>query len=116
MKFEIKLGAPRFIEFPKNSVAVLDQAARVECVVDSFPKAKLQYFINGKEITVKDHGIKLESDAKTGKNVLIIPKVDSFYMGKYLVKASNIVDSVECNFELDILGTIIFIFFIFDNL
>jgi len=37
-------------------------------------------------------------------------------MGKYLVKASNIVDSVECNFELDILGTIIFIFFIFDNL
>lgn len=101
--------APKFIEFPKNTAAILDQAARVECVVDSFPKAKLQYFLNGKqELTVKDHGIKLESDSKTGRNVFIIPKVDATYLGKYLVKATNCVDSVECSFELDVLGKLFF--------
>ena len=39
--------------------------------------------------------------------MFIVPKVDASYMGKYLVKASNCVDTVECNFELDIFFVIL---------
>ena len=96
-------GAPKFVTKPENTVAIQDQAAKFECLVDSFPKAKLSWLLNGKELTNKDN-VKFETDAKTSSVFLIIPKVMASHIGQYTVKASNSVGEVEHNFNLDAFG------------
>lgn len=91
---------------PQNIVAVQDQPARFECIVDALPKAKITWLLNGKELTNKDN-IKLESDAKTSANVLVIPKVLATHCGSYTIKASNSVGEAEHTFTMDTLGKFI---------
>ncbi len=72
--------------------------------MDAHPKAKLTWIVNGKELTGKDN-VKFEIDPKTNSNLLVIPKVNAAaHLGKYTVKATNVVGSVEETFELDVLG------------
>jgi hypothetical protein len=83
---------------------VQDQSVKFECLVDSLPKAKISWLLNGKELTLKDN-VKFETDPKTSANNLIIPKINqAAHLGKYTIKASNTVGEVEHNFDLDILG------------
>ena len=95
--------APKFLSQPQNTVAVQDQAAKFECLIDALPKAKVTWLLNGKELTNKDN-VKLEVDAKTSANILTIPKVLATHMGSYTIKASNSVGEVEHTFNLDTLG------------
>lgn len=71
--------------------------------MDALPKAKVQWFLNDKELTAKD-GVKIEMDAKTSGYNLVIAKVMASHLGKYRVKASNTVGQVEHSFELNVLG------------
>lgn len=100
--FKIK-GAPKFITKPEDTVAIQDQAAKFECLVDAAPKAKLTWLLNGKELTNKDN-VKFETDAKTSAVFLVIPKVLASHIGSYTVKASNNVGEVEHTFKLDAFG------------
>lgn len=84
-------------------VAIQDQAAKFECLVDSMPKAKLAWLLNGKELTNKDN-VKFETDAKTSAVFLVIPKVMASHIGAYTVKASNNVGEIEHTFTLDAHG------------
>ncbi len=95
--------APNFVSKPENTVAVQDQPARFECLIDALPKAKVSWFLNGKELTNKDN-VKFETDAKTSANVLVIPKVLASHMGSFTIKASNSVGEIEHVFSLDTLG------------
>jgi hypothetical protein len=96
-------GAPKFLSQPQNTVAVQDQPARFECLVDSLPKAKLTWLLNGKELTNKDN-IKFETDAKTSAVALVIPKVLASHCGTYTIKATNSVGEAEATFVMDTLG------------
>ena len=84
-------------------MAIQDQAAKFECLVDAMPKAKLAWFLNGKELTNKDN-VKFETDAKTSAVFLVIPKVVAAHIGTYTVKASNSVGEVEHSFTMDAHG------------
>ena len=68
------------------------------------PKAKISWFLNGKELTNKDN-VKFEADAKTSANYLTIPKVAPTHLGTYTVKASNQCGEAECLFNVNVLGT-----------
>jgi len=95
--------APKFVHKPKNTIAIQDQPIKIDCLVDAHPKAKLTWIVNGKELTGKDN-VKFEIDPKTNSNLLVIPKVNAAaHLGKYTVKATNVVGSVEETFELDVL-------------
>ena len=104
--YQIK-GAPKFITKPENTVAIQDQPAKFECLVDANPKAKLTWLLNGKELTNKDN-IKFETDAKTSATFLVIPKVMPTHIGTYTVKASNNVGEVEHTFSMEAHGNIFF--------
>lgn len=88
---------------PENTIAIQDQPAKFECLIDALPKPKLTWLLNGKELTNKDN-VKLETDAKTSANYLVIPKISSSHLGTFTVKASNSVGEVEHSFNLDVLG------------
>ena len=90
---------------PKDTIAIQDQPAKFECLVDAQPKAKLSWLINGRELNAKD-GVKFETDAKTSANFLVIPKVTAVNFGTYTIKASNSVGEAECSFNLDVLGNL----------
>lgn len=96
--------APKFVTKPENVVAIQDQPAKFECLVDAMPKAKLTWLLNGKELTNKDN-VKIEADAKTSAATLVIPKVMPTHIGTYTVKASNTVGEVEHTFTFDALET-----------
>ena len=100
---KIKKGAPKFISQPSDTIAVQDQLARFECLIDALPKAKISWFLNDKELTAKD-GFKFETNAQTLVNSLVLPKVTAVHFGRYIIKASNTVGEIECNFNVDILG------------
>lgn len=72
-------------------------------MIDALPKAKVVWLLNGKELTNKDN-VRLETDAKTGANVLVIPKVLAVHCGTYTIKASNSVGEAEHTFSTDTLG------------
>jgi hypothetical protein len=97
------LGAPKFLTVPSDTIAIQDQLAKFECLVDATPKAKITWLLNGKELTNKDN-VKFETDAKTSANFLVVPKVTASNFGTYTVKASNSVGEIEHNFKLDVLG------------
>ena len=67
------------------------------------PKAKVTWFLNEKELTIKDN-VKFETDAKTSANVLVIPKVSSLHIGTYTIKVSNNVGETEHKFQLNVNG------------
>ena len=102
---------PKFILAPSDSVAVQDTLARFECIIDAMPKPKLQWFLNDKELSVKDN-VKFETDAKTSANVLVIPKISTVFVGSYTVKASNSVGDAEHKFQLNVNGNWFFIYWI----
>ena len=84
-------------------MAIQDQTAKFECLVDANPKAKIIWLLNGKELTNKDN-VKIETDAKTSAVFLVIPKVLASHIGTYTIKASNNVGEVEHTFTMDALG------------
>lgn len=85
-----------------------NQSVKLECLVDALPKAKLSWFLNGRELTTKD-GVKFETDPKTSSNNLLIAKIiNTTHLGKYTIKASNIVGETIHTFDLDVLGKKIF--------
>jgi hypothetical protein len=96
-------GAPKFLTKPEDSVAVQGQSLKFSTTVDSLPKAKVQWFLNDRELTAKD-SVKIEVDAKTSACNLVIPKILAVHLGKYRVKASNSVGEAEHTFELNVLG------------
>ena len=96
-------GKPKFLSQPNDSIAVQDQPARFECLVDALPKAKISWFLNEKELTAKD-GFKFETNAQTSVNSLVLAKVTSAHFGKYTIKASNSVGEIEHSFNVDVLG------------
>jgi hypothetical protein len=95
--------APKFITKPEDAIAVQDQPARFESLIDALPKAKVTWLLNGKELSNKDN-VKVEVDAKTNANVLTIPKVLAAHMGTFTIKASNSVGEIEHSFNLNTLG------------
>ncbi len=76
---------------------------RFECIVDAMPKPKLQWFLNDKELTVKDN-VKFETDAKTSAYIMVIPKVSVAFIGSYMIKVSNSVGEAEHKFQLNVNG------------
>ncbi len=88
---------------PSDTIAKQDTLARFECLVDAFPKAKIVWQINGRDLTNKDN-IKYENDPKTLTNCLVIPKVLSSHGGSYSIKASNSVGESEHVFKLNVYG------------
>lgn len=91
---------PIFTLTPQDSVVVQDLVARFACSVESNPKAKLVWYLNDKELTVKDN-VKFENDAKTSTQTLVIPKISSSFIGKYTIKASNAVGEIQHSFNVD---------------
>lgn len=93
-----------------DSVAVQDSSIKFDCKIESTPKAKISWFLNGKELTTKDN-VKFEYDQKTSTYSLVIPKVLSSHSGIILVKASNSVGDVEHSFNIDVIGKFLKKFF-----
>ena len=77
---------------------------KFESTIEALPKAKVSWFLNDKELTIKDKDVKLEVDAKTNACNLIIPKVSSTHLGKFKIVAVNSVGSIEHTFDLNVLG------------
>ena len=96
---------PKFISLPKDTVAIQDTLVKFECIVDSNPKAKLTWFLNGKELTNKE--AKFEADAKTNANYMVIAKASLANIGSYTIKATNAVGESEHSFNLDVLGKLL---------
>ena len=95
---------PKFVSKPNETIAVIDQPIKLECLVEALPKAKLSWILNGKELTAKD-GVKFETDpARTAYYSMTISKVGAVHMGSYTIKASNAVGEVEQTFNLNVLG------------
>lgn len=92
------LGAPKFLTKPSDTIAIKDQPVKFESTIDGFPKPKIQWFLNDKEITAKDKEYRIE-----GSN-LAISKISSTHLGKFKIVASNSVSSVEHTFELNVIG------------
>lgn len=113
IKFELNFnknkGAPKFVTKPEDTVAIQDQAAKFECLVDAMPKAKLTWLLNGKELTNKDN-VKFETDAKTSAAFLVIPKVMASHIGTITIKGSNNVGEIEHSFKFDALGNKIILY------
>lgn len=60
--------------------------------------------LNGKELTNKD-GVQIEKDANNNKYTLTIPKVNPLvHTGVILIKASNIISSIQHEINLNVLG------------
>jgi len=76
---------------------------KFESTIEAFPKAKVSWFLNDKELTIKDN-VKIETDAKSNACNLVIPKVSSTHLGKFKIVATNSVGSVEHTFDLNVLG------------
>lgn len=95
--------APRFINQPKSTVVLQEQSVRFECLVDALPKAKIQWYLNGRELSMKDN-IKIEIDPKTSVNYLIIPRVLQAHLGKYAIRAFNAIGESQHFFDLNVLG------------
>ena len=72
-------------------------------MLDALPKAKVSWYLNGKELSAKDN-VKLEVDQKTSNNCLTIPKLTTNHIGTYTIKASNNIGEVEHSFKLEVLG------------
>lgn len=88
---------------PEDSVAIQGKSIKFDSVIEAQPKAKITWFLNEKELTLKD-GVKFENNPKTSACNLIIPRIVGTHLGKYSIKATNIVGEIEHVFELDILG------------
>lgn len=86
---------------------IQDTLVRFECIIDALPKPKVTWYLNDKELTVKDN-VKFETDVKTSSNVMVIPKVTSNFIGFYSVKVSNIVGEIEHKFKLEANGIFFF--------
>ena len=114
LTFFTLLVAPKFLTKPEDSIAVQDKSIKFESTIESFPKPKVSWFLNDKELTVKDN-VKIEVDAKTNACNLVIPKVSSTHLGKIKIVATNSVGSIEHTFDLNVLGNRIIIcrFFLF---
>ena len=60
--------------------------------------------LNGKELTNKD-GVQIEKDLNNNKYTLTIPKVNPLvHTGVILIKASNIISSIQHEINLNVLG------------
>ncbi len=94
---------PKFLSQPKDTIAIQDTMVRFECLIDAMPKPKVTWYLNDKELTVKDN-VKFETDVKTSANVMVIPKVSTNFVGFYTVKVSNSVGEIEHKFKLDVNG------------
>ena len=87
---------------PKEDTFVqLNQSIKLEYTIDALPKAKVAWFLNNKELTIKDN-FKFESDIRTGIYSLLIDKVTPVQIGTYCVKASNSIGSIEHEFKLEV--------------
>ena len=104
-KIVLLKGLPIFLTKPSDTTAVLDQALKLESSISAIPKAKVQWFLNDKELTAKDN-VKLEADAQTSANNLIIPKILSTHNGTMRIVATNSVGVAEHSFTLVINGNI----------
>ena len=91
------LGAPKFLTKPSDAVAIKDQAIKFESTIEGYPKPKIQWFLNDKELTIKDN-VKLEASN------LVIAKVLESHLGIIKIVASNSVGSVEHTFNLNVQG------------
>lgn len=60
--------------------------------------------LNGKELTNKD-GVQIEKDVNNNKYSLIIPKVNpAVHSGIITIKASNTINTIQHEINLNILG------------
>ena len=82
---------------------VQDKSIKIESSVEAFPKAKIQWFLNDKELTQKDN-VKIETDPKSPACNLSIPKLASNHSGVYKIKATNTVGSSEHVFNINVQG------------
>jgi len=81
----------------------LNYSVKLEYLIDALPKAKVEWFLNSNEITIKDKNFKFESDIRTGTYSLIIDKVNVMQIGTYCVKASNTCGTVDHEFKIEVL-------------
>lgn len=98
------LGAPVFLTKPSDTILVLDEALKLESSVSALPKAKVQWYLNDKELTAKDTTVKFEVDAQASTSNLILPKVLVSHQGTFKIVASNSVGVAEHSFSLDVNG------------
>ena len=94
---------------PIDTVAIHGKSIKFETMIEAIPKAKVSWYLNDKEISLKD-GVKFENNPKTSACNLVIPKILVSHLGKYTIKASNIVGEAEHTFELNVLGNIVCLF------
>lgn len=93
---------PNFISEPQDQKVLRDKEAKFECIIKSNPKPNVNWFLNGKELTIKD-GVKIEKDGAKDKYVLIIPKVSNAHIGTISVRATNEYGTIEKNCLLELL-------------
>lgn len=80
-----------------------NESVKIEVVVEASPKPTINWILNGKEISAKDNQI--VKDIATDTYSLTIPKINpSLHAGRIVIKASNVVGTVQHEVKLDILG------------
>ncbi len=100
-KLNVSSG-PAFIVIPKDQSILRDKETKFECVVTSNPKPVVTWYLNEKELTIKD-GVRIEKDIANDKYSLVIPKTSDKNLGTYTVKATNEFGSSEKKCSLEIL-------------
>ena len=81
-----------------------DETLTLEVVVTGNPKPTISWILNGKEFTAKD-GVQINKNIETNTYTLTIPNINpSIHYGKIVIKASNVVDTIQHEISLDVLG------------
>lgn len=95
------LSGPRFIQEPKDLKVLLEKEARFECSIISNPSPSITWFLNEKELNVKD-GVRIEKNQAKNLQTLTFPRVSVLDSGVITVKALNEVGTAERTCLLEI--------------
>ena len=80
----------------------------MEYIIEGIPKPTINWISNGKEFTAKD-GVQIAKDVDTDTYTLTIPKLNpTSHAGSIIVKATNVVGSVQHEIDINIQGFYLF--------
>ena len=101
----INSGGPVFIKVPEPFQPLKkDESVKIEVVVEANPKPTINWILNNKEVNSKD-GVQIIKDVASDTYSLTIPKINpSVHAGTIIIKATNVVGTIQHEIRLDVLG------------
>ena len=97
---------PSLVGKPTDAQVSIGQPARIQCAFTGLPMPELKWSrVDGQPL---GEGIEIENDENQGIAALVFKATSMTDKGAYLVKATNIVGTVEQKLNLDVKGLLIY--------